>query len=64
MTEKERHPATAAAWDWLENGEGQERPPDNQQSVRQALEVLDAIFLGEWPVPINPLPEDYWETAQ
>jgi hypothetical protein len=61
---KKRHPATEKAWDWLENGEGRSRPPDNQKSIRTTLEELDEIFLGEWPTPMNPLPEDYWETAQ
>lgn len=64
MSAPERHPATAKAWEWLESGEGRERPEENRRAVREALEELDAIFLGLWPRPPEPLPEDYWEGAQ
>ncbi len=62
----ERHPATTDVWEWLEKGEGRDRPQEQRERIRVLLERMDAELhkLDEaWPRPAN-LPSDYWETAE
>ncbi len=44
---KERHPATALVWAWLEHGEGLDKPEAIQRSARQRIEEIDRLLI-EW----------------
>jgi hypothetical protein len=68
----ERHPATASAWEWLEDGPGKRRPEVDRARIRLRLAELDEALWAldrtppmpeGWPTPA-PLPPDYWESAE
>lgn len=62
----QRHPVTTDAWEWLEKGEGRERPEEQRVRIQGILVELDRALQeldSGWPTPA-PLPEDYWESAQ
>lgn len=65
-----RHPATTDVWEWLEKGEGKDRPEEQRDRIAATLNELDGELhkLDEgWPVPkdtVPGIPADYWETAE
>lgn len=53
----DRHPATAAVWDWLENGEGKDKPEAIRRAARKRVEEIDCAFL-EWDADRQPRKDD------
>ena len=53
----QRHPATDLVWEWLEHGEGREKPEAIRRAARERVEELDRLFI-EWDAEIASRPVD------